>query len=325
MRNTAGVDAAWSRCAWCPLRHPRGPAEAIRLPVCNSPPCFQKAAACWWQLSACMHDTSARVLPGVHACICNACPALGTSRACPTARADPCAMAEWRSTRGRHSIQWGAEQVREVAGAWHAALPPAVLARVRSASWDGSAAIVSLQSPSQQPRTGDIEANALWLRPILHTNPNSVPSAFYIADCFVALDQLLHGALFQGKNIQRRALDEGSKLKTVLQALRRRWRDTTSSKSELVSTLGVPSAHVYKSSRALAPQLLSSTHAVRDYSRSPTGSGQALRSNVWGTSQGHERAHASLHRMHASETHAQANVAAGSRPDLMPHASRSAP
>jgi hypothetical protein len=77
----------------------------------------------------------------------------------------------------------------------------------------------------------DLKLNKVWLLPFVKKSPDRVPSAFFVADVFMAMDVILNGKLLRpvpGKGDSKvlLALAEAQRVKSLFSYLRYLWRAT---------------------------------------------------------------------------------------------------
>lgn len=66
----------------------------------------------------------------------------------------------------------------------------------------------------------------MWLKPVVQRYPDSVPSALYLTDVFLYIDDLLEGNLLkQGPKVLQ-ASDEAMRVKRLVGALRYLYRNS---------------------------------------------------------------------------------------------------
>jgi glutathione S-transferase len=137
----------------------------------------------------------------------------------PSSMANPA----WRSLRGKH-VPWDFAIVSDLADAWLQALPQSVLSRLQAGLWKGTGPVVRVPAVTRA-KAEDVEANFVWLEPVVARLQGvaAVPSSYLLGDAFLVLDARVGGVLFQGEK-QQQALQEGTKLKVLVQTARALWR-----------------------------------------------------------------------------------------------------
>lgn len=120
-------------------------------------------------------------------------------------------------------MPWDIAIVSDLAEAWLQALPQSVLTRLRAGLWKGTGPVVRVPAVTRA-KAEDVEANFVWLSPVIQRLQDAaVPSSYLLGDAFLQLDARVGGGLFKGHK-QQQALQEGTKLKTLVQTARALWR-----------------------------------------------------------------------------------------------------
>ena len=172
----------------------------------------------------------------------------------------------WRSCRpGR--IPWGEWQVDQVARGIMRELPMTVHQMIQTREWKGGR-IVRLDSVLHRPCAADVAANYHYLKPILASSPDRVPSGYFLTDVMLRLDEMFHGCLLLDPQGQMSKLDmaaeEGVKLKKLVGATRTLWRSSETGNhpnvTELKSMLTPSPRKVY--GRMMEVVFLYSPHRV---------------------------------------------------------------
>ena len=100
-----------------------------------------------------------------------------------------------------------------------------------SNGWPGGA-LVQLEDGTSSATAQDIVLNYCWVKPFVMKFRNRVPSAFFITDCFIALDKLFVGRLLvasqAGDTKITVAAEEAKKVKNLIGSLRALWRSSGS-------------------------------------------------------------------------------------------------
>ena len=77
--------------------------------------------------------------------------------------------------------------------------PLACISLIKSSNFK-SGVLVSISSEFQTPTVKDLEVNEVWLEPCAKLNPLHVPSAYYLGDALLLLDNMLGGKLRSSKS-----------------------------------------------------------------------------------------------------------------------------
>ena len=101
--------------------------------------------------------------------------------------------------------------------------------------WAGGG-LVQLEDSLTRPTAEDVVLNACWVKPFIRKFSDRVPSCFYLADVFLALDALWLGRLLipleQGDSKNSLAAMEAKKVKALIGALRALWRSSLLSQTD---------------------------------------------------------------------------------------------
>ena len=137
-------------------------------------------------------------------------------------------------------MAWSAADVKLMAVEIRRSLPMSV-AQVLGKDWVGGA-LVQLEDALTRPTAEDIVLNACWMKPVVRKFRDRVPSSFYLANVFLALDDLWLGRLLipleKGDSKQSLAAAEAKKVKALIGALRALWRSSLLSQM-VVGPLGL--------------------------------------------------------------------------------------
>lgn len=106
--------------------------------------------------------------------------------------------------------------------------------------WSGGP-LVQLEDSTSSANAGDLVVNFCWVRPFVEKFRDRVPSSFFIADSFLALDKLFMNNLLipteGGDSKQSLACEEAKKVKNLIGTLRALWRSSASGSFSLMSGL----------------------------------------------------------------------------------------
>ena len=74
-------------------------------------------------------------------------------------------------------------------------LPPVLLQMMEDESWKGGQ-LVQLDSDLSRPSSGEVALNYCWLKPVVLSFPESVPSGVFLTDVFLYLNSMLNNTTF---------------------------------------------------------------------------------------------------------------------------------
>lgn len=134
-------------------------------------------------------------------------------------------------SQGPGKIGWTQVDVKDMAFSLRRSMPMAVQQILTSKDWRGGA-LVQLEDSTSSATASDIVLNYSWLRPFVEKFRDRVPSTFFIADSFIALDKLYMGALpvplETGDCKTLLACEEAKRVKNLIGSLRALWRSSAS-------------------------------------------------------------------------------------------------
>ena len=138
----------------------------------------------------------------------------------------------WKSIRGTRR-NWSEHEVIEASRLLLECLPKETRTFLATDAWQGGP-IVTVSDPILwRIKLVDLKKNKIILKAMLTLYADTIPSAFFFADVFLAADAACNGRLLLNiptpgaKLVQKQemALKEGGKLKKCIQHLRLLWRD----------------------------------------------------------------------------------------------------
>ena len=140
----------------------------------------------------------------------------------------------WRSSRGRQ-VAWSRETCSTFTDNFLAAIPAELTDLIRKGEVKRGPLIKftkddDMKNAGLSLEPSEIENNILFVEPVAEAFPESVPSAYFLADAFLMLDERLAGRLLPGDNAADKmdhALADACRLKKCMQKLRYLCRATS--------------------------------------------------------------------------------------------------
>ncbi|CAJ1359761.1 unnamed protein product, partial [Effrenium voratum] len=120
-----------------------------------------------------------------------------------------------------------------------AALPAKILRIIESSDWAG-ASLIQLEEGLCRPSAADVQLNYHYLKPLIILNPGKVPSAYFLTDIVLRMDEKCDFKLVPPTAKESRldvAASQGCKLKRLFQALRALWRSSATGNHPRVTEL----------------------------------------------------------------------------------------
>lgn len=113
-------------------------------------------------------------------------------------------------------------------------LPLPVQQLIGGASWKGGPLVQLEDGTMSRAVSDDVVLNYAWVKPFVAQFNDRVPSAFYITDVFLMLDQLYMKKLLlpleEGESKETLAASESKKIKLLIGCLKALWRSSTSAR-----------------------------------------------------------------------------------------------